>query len=175
MKTKTLVIAGLLIAIDVLCARLLYFYTPGNLDRLSLQFLPNAVAGLLFGPVWGFVVCALGDIVGMFVNPAGMSFMPLITLAAGMRGLLYGLLLHNRRVSLWRCIAAVAAVTAVVELGLMPVFLSILYGKGYLAVLLGKLPVRLITIPTYGAVLFGVLRALSRAKIEGIRGLEDGK
>lgn len=160
---RALAIAGLLIALDIVSARFLCFYTPGQTDRISMQFAANGVAGALFGPVFGAVISALGDIVGVLINPAGMSFMPLITLACAARGLIYGLVLYRREVSLWRCLTAVALVTLVVELGLMPWFLSMLYERGYSVVLLSKLPWRLATIPVYGSVLFAVLRGLKSA------------
>jgi len=173
-----IVLGGLLVAMDVLCARFLYFWTPGQIDRISLQFVPNALAGLLLGPVWGMLVCAVGDVAGMLVNSAGMTFMPLITLACAMRGLIYGLILHNRngsiRITPLRCVAAAAAVTLIVELGAMPAFLSILYGRAWFAVLAGKLITRALTIPVYGALLYGIIRALARANIPAFSGVVAG-
>lgn len=162
---RLIVTGGLLVALDVVCTRFLFFYTPGAVDRISLQFLPNALAGLLFGPVWGMAICVLGDTVGMIINSGGMSFMPLITMACGARGIIYGLILHRKPVSFMRSVIAVGAVTAIVELGLMPLFLSILYGRAWSAILIGKLFTRVLTIPAYGAVLYVVARSMSHAGI----------
>ncbi len=167
-RVKLLAIGGLLCAMDIVCTRFLSFYTPGAVDRISLQFLPNALAGAVLGPIWGMIICALGDTVGMVINSGGFTFTPLITLACVSRGLIYGLILHNRTVSLSRCAVSVTLVTFIVELGMMPLFLSILYGRGWLVVLLGKLPVRILTIPAYSFVLYTVSRALTRAGITGV-------
>ena len=160
-----LVSAALLIALDVTFARFLRFYTPGALDRISLQFLPNALAGAMFGPIGGALICALGDVTGMLLNSDGMSFMPLITLACAARGLIYGLVLYKKEMTFPRTLIAVAAVTLVVELGMMPLFLSILYGNAWWVTLVGKLPWRIISIPTFAGVLTVVFRALKSAKV----------
>jgi ECF transporter S component (folate family) len=160
---RLVVTGGLLIALDVVCARFLGFYTPGNADRISPQFIPNALAGMIFGPLWGMMITVLGDTVGMLVNSYGLTFMPLITLACGARGLIYGLILYNKPVSIARCIVAVTAVTLIVELGMMPAFLSILYGKAWFGLFVAKLLTRIITIPVYGLILFAVAKGMQRA------------
>ena len=164
-STRMIVSAALLIALDVVLARFLRFYTPGALDRISLQFLPNALAGAMFGPIGGALICVLGDVVGMLINSDGFSFMPLITLACAARGLIYGLVFYKRDVTFPRALIAVAIVTLVVELGMMPVFLSVLYGNAWWATLIGKLPWRIISIPAFAGVLAAVFRALKSAKV----------
>lgn len=164
-KTRLLALSGLIIALDVVSARFLFFYTPGAVDRISMQFLANALAGAMFGPIWGAVCCVAADILGMLVNSGGVTFVPLITLACTVRGVIYGLLLHRRAPTVLRSIVAVAAVTVIVELGMMPFILSMLYGKGWWATLIAKIPVRLVTIPVYGLIIYSVSRALSAAKL----------
>lgn len=164
-NVRILATSGLLIALDIVCTRFLSFYTPGNVDRISLQFVPNAMAGFIFGPYWAMLITVLGDIVGMLINSGGMVFTPLITLACAARGLIYGLFLHKRPVAAVRCLLAVAAVTAVVELGIMPLALSMLYGKAWSAIVVAKLFTRALTIPAYGFVLFSVFKAMQRAGI----------
>ncbi len=164
-KTRKLALSGLIIALDVVSARFLFFYTPGAVDRISLQFLANALAGAMFGPIWGAVCCVTADVVGMLLNSGGIAFVPLITLACACRGIIYGLLLHRRMPTIARSTIAVAVVTVVVELGMMPVFLAMLYGNGWWATLVAKLPVRLATIPVYGLITYSVSRALAAAKL----------
>ena len=156
--------AGLLVAIDILCARFLYFYTPGNIARVSMQFLPNAIGGLLLGPVWGAVVCVCGDVIGMLLNSGGLVFTPLITLVCAVRGALYGLVFHGRKVGALRCILAAGLVVVVAELGLMPIALMINYASKWSLMFTGRL-VLLAAIPVYGVILYVVARALERAGI----------
>jgi len=155
---------GLLVAIDILCARFLYFYTPGNIARISMQFLPNALGGLLFGPIWGAAICVCGDVVGMLLNSGGLVFTPLISLVCAVRGGLYGLILHKHRVSYPRCLVAVALVIVIAELGMMPVALMLNYGSAWSVMFTGRL-ILLAVIPVYAAVMFAVGRGLERAGI----------
>jgi ECF transporter S component (folate family) len=158
-----MVTGGLLIALDVVCTRFLSFYTPGYTDRISLQFVPNAFAGLVFGPLWAMMITVLGDTLGMLINSGGMTFTPLISIACAARGLIYGFMLYKRPISAARCVIAVSIVTVVVELGMMPLFLSILYGKAWVATLIAKLFTRIVTIPTYGIILFAVARGMQKS------------
>lgn len=151
-------------AVDVLCARFLYFYTPGNIARISMQFLPNALAGMLFGPLWGALICICGDTAGMLLNSGGLVFTPLITIVCAARGFIYGLVLYGRPVKPWRCIAAAAIVVVVAELGMMPVALAINYGSKWAAMFVGRL-ILLAVVPIYGVVLYAVARGLERAGI----------
>ena len=167
-NVRMLATGGLIIALDVVCTRFLYFYTPGNVDRISLQFVPNALAGLVFGPLWAMIITVMGDVVGMLLNSSGMMFMPLISLACAARGFIYGLFLHKRPLTVRRCVLAVTTVTIIVELGIMPINLSILYGEAWSAIILSKLFTRIITIPVYGFVFYSVAKAMERAGVPAV-------
>jgi len=175
-NVRMLATGGLIIALDVVCTRFLYFYTPGNVDRISLQFVPNALAGLVFGPFWAMLITMMGDVVGMLINSSGMTFMPLITLACAARGLIYGLFLHKRSLSVKRCILAVSVITIIVELGIMPINLSILYGEAWSAIVVSRLLTRTFTIPVYGVVIYTVAKAMEKARVPAVTdALRTGK
>ena len=161
-KTKTLTLCALLVALDIVCARLFYFFTPGNIDRLSLQFLPNAVAGMVLSPLLAALVTACADVLGMLLNSGGLTFTPLFTLSAGVRGALYSLVLRGREVTLKRSLLAALCVTVVVDLGLNPIWISLLYGTPYKAVLLAKLPVRALWIIAQTAVIYFAGRPIKK-------------
>jgi len=171
--TRALTVGALLIAIDIICARFLFFYTPGNIDRISPQFIPNALAGAFFGPLWATLVCAAGDLLGMFTNPAGLMFNPFFTLSAAIRGLIYGFILGRRAPSVLRCVVAIAIVTAIVDLTLNSIWLALMYDHAFLVTLWAKVPIRLVTIPVYGGALFAVQKSLSTAGL--LPGREAGK
>jgi len=154
--------AALLVALDVIFTRFLSYMIPGNLDRLSLQFVAHGMAGLLLGPVWGGIVGVVGDISGMLVNSSGLSFYPLLTLSAGTRGVLYGLFLYRKPLTLWRTMLACIVVTLVVDLGMNPVWMKFMYGQAYTAVLMAKIPIRAVWAPATGVVLFLIAKALKK-------------
>ncbi len=42
--------------------------------RISVSFLANCAIGYMFGPVLGFVVCGLGDLIQFVIKPTGCIF-----------------------------------------------------------------------------------------------------
>jgi len=159
-KVRILTTISLLIALDVVFTRFFSYMLPGNLDRLSLQYIPHALGGMLFGPLYAAIACVVGDILGMLINSAGFAFTPMFTASAAVRGLLYGLLLHKKPVTLGRCILSVSVVTLIVDLGLNPIWMNILYEQAYLPILLAKIPVRIIFAPAAGALMYPLLKRL---------------
>ena len=161
--TKLLVTAGLFVALDIIFARFLSFYTPGNIVRVGPQYLAHAMAGWLLGPLWSMGTAVAADILGMMINSAGLSFMPGYTLSAAMSGLLYGLILYRRPVRIWRAGLAMGAVTVVVSLGLGSLWSMLYYQKAWLGSVALALPWRAALWPCYAALLFLLQKALTRA------------
>lgn len=161
-KTKKLTLCALLVALDIICTRLFFFFTPGNVDRLSLQFLPNAVAGMVLSPLAAALVTVCADLLGMLLNSAGQTFTPFFTLSAAVRGVLYSLVLRGREITVKRAFLASLCVTLVVDIGMNPFWISMLYDTPYSAVLLAKLPVRAVWVFVQAAVIYFVGRPVKR-------------
>jgi len=107
--------------------------------RIGFGFLPVAVAGILFGPVWAGISYASGDILGMFIFPKN-AFFPGFTLSAFLTGLIYGFILHKKQITWKRTITAAILVCGFVNLCLDTYWLTILLGQGVIALL----PLRLL-------------------------------
>ena len=58
--------------------------------KISISGIISVFPALLFGPAYGAAVCALVDILGHFISPAG-AYIPLLTLTAALSGFLIGL------------------------------------------------------------------------------------
>lgn len=129
---KMLAVTALLIAMEVILTRFLSVQTP--ILRISFGFLPIVLIALIYGPLYAGIGAALADIIGATLFPAG-AFFPGFTLTAFLTGLVYGLMLYNRRKSFVHICIAVLTVTIVLQLGLDTLWLSIITGKGYLALL----------------------------------------
>ena len=53
----------------------------GNMVKISVNFLPIAVAASMFGPIGAALVGGLGDVLSFFINPAsGGTYFPGFTL-----------------------------------------------------------------------------------------------
>lgn len=60
-------------------------------NKLSFNYTVCFFAGAFLGPFVGFIVGALGDVLGYLINPAGGAFNPAITVVTGLIGTISGL------------------------------------------------------------------------------------
>ena len=82
-SVRKLTMLALLTAMSIVFARVLSIST--GFVRFNLGSLPTLLAAVLFGPVEGFAVGAVADMIGGVL--AGYAINPLITLGAGAIGL----------------------------------------------------------------------------------------
>ena len=75
----------------------------GNTIKISLAFLPIALAGAMFGPVPAALVGALGDVISFMIMPMG-AYSPGFTISGALTGLIYGYALYKNQVTLPRVI-----------------------------------------------------------------------
>ena len=159
---KKLVLASLFVALDIIFTRFFSVMIPG-VERISLQFLPHALSGYFLGPLWSVATLAVGDILGMLINSAGETFFPGFLLSAVVRGVIYGVILYKRPLKYPRTLVAVALVSVIVDLGLNPIWIAILYGKGFWVTLIAKLLIRAVFIPLAAAIIYFVAKGVVRA------------
>lgn len=132
-KIHILVYMSLLISMYAVLAHVVPVVKIDTL-QISFGFVPLAFGSMLLGPLIGGVIGALGDIVGMIIAPKGVYF-PGFTLDVFLAGMIYGLFLYKKPKTILRISLAVLCVTVFVNIGLNTYWLTILLGKGYLALL----------------------------------------
>ena len=150
-NTSRLIVIAFLIAIEIILTRFLSINTP--ILRIGFGFLPIAMTGILYGPLWAGAAYALGDILGIIIFPAGPYF-PGLTVSAFLTGLTYGFFLYNKPVGWKRVLIASSIVCILINLGLDTFWLSILMDKGIFALIPARilktavmLPLQVILIP----------------------------
>ncbi len=146
---KRLTISAMLLAVSAILGLFKIPLSPSS--EIRLQFLPVAIEGMLFGPLYGGIVGGLSDIVCYIVKPTG-AFFPGFTISAVIQGVIYGLILNKDR-SLLRIVAAQAVDTIVVSMILNPIWLMMLYQSGFIALFTGRLLKVLIMFPINTALL----------------------
>ena len=102
-NVRSLTVAALLVALAVTLKFLKIVITPTL--EFSFAFLANASAGFLFGPFVSGTVGALADVLGYLVRPTG-PFFPGFTLNAIINGVVYGLILYKKPLSMKRVVIA---------------------------------------------------------------------
>ena len=156
-NTKLIVTIGLLTAIQIVLSRFLSI-NAWNI-KIGFAFVPVFVAAWLYGPVPAMLVGGLGDFLGAILFPIGPYF-PGFTLSCALTGLVFGLLLHKKQ-SLPRIAAAVFLNQFGISLFLTTLWISMLYGSSYSALL----SIRLVQAAILSAVEFGVILVLSRGTL----------
>lgn len=100
-KVRILAFAGVLIAMNIVLARLVAINIGPTL-RITVSQTPIFLAGFWFGPVVGGICGFLGDLIGSLLQ--GYAPNPFIAVSAILAGVLPGLLRHVllKKADLWR-------------------------------------------------------------------------
>lgn len=112
----------------------------GDSYRITFSPVPVTLGAYMLGPVVGGVIGACGDIITLIIHPTGgLNFG--ILLAKTLWGVLMGVFLYNKPVTLLRSIIANFVTILVCNVAITTASLCIAYGYPLMAIL----PVRLIT------------------------------
>jgi len=157
---KSMVMAAMLLAIAVV----LGFFTLQLTESIKVGFayIANEFAGMMFGPVVGSIIGALADILKYMVNPTG-PFFPGFTISGFCGGLIYGMVLYKKPLSIKRVIAANTLVTILVNLLLNTYWLTLLYGNAYMALLPARIVKQVIMLPIEVILFYAVARVLVKS------------
>ncbi len=130
----------------VLCAALIALYTAINTLslyvtqelKLGFSFLVLAVLGMQFGVITGTFAGFLCDLMAYIVRPMGALHLG-FTLTTALTATVFAIFLYRRELKLWRIIVARTIVNVFLNLFLNTIWLSQLYGNGFLALLPGRI------------------------------------
>jgi riboflavin transporter len=142
--------------------------------KLEWTFLPNEFAYYLFGPVVGIFFGAAMDILNNIVKPLGAYF-PGFTISAMLKGLIFGLLLYKRPISLKRVVAVNIVRAVFVDLLLNTYWLTILYGNPYYVILPGRVLKLLIMFPVETMLFYLLVKGVEASGILRLLGRNDDK
>ena len=90
--TKKIAYVAIMTALAVVCNMFFEFKLADTQFSLTMFF--SALTGMVIGPVFGFVACFLGDLVGFLYNSGGFMYMPWIGLSMGMVAFIAGFVMN---------------------------------------------------------------------------------
>lgn len=151
-KTRVLIFLSLLVAMNVVLIHMVPVIQV-DIIRISFGFVPQSFSSMLFGPIIGGIGAVLGDIIGMIVAPKGPYF-PGFTLSALLTGIIYGIFLFKKPKTMLRIVLAVSCITLLVDLGLNTYWLTILLGKGFMALLPARIIKSAVMLPVQTSVIY---------------------
>lgn len=152
LKTRKLILYALLTALQIVFVRLLSFEA-GSV-RISLGYIPVAVAGMMLGPVGGGVVGAIADFMGMVLFSKGTVYFFPLTISEVLYGVGFGLMLGKNSLSPLKLSVFAALQFIFINLLLNSFWLYLYYefvvgvGKGFGVILAGRLLAACVNLPT---------------------------
>lgn len=168
---RMLVLAGMLCALRIVLESFLCIPLGPNLE-FSLAYLPNALTGLLCGPVVALVSGAVTDVLSWLLVSKG-PFFPLFTLLEMFSSCVYALFLYGRRATLPRCVLCKGTINLVSNVFLTSLLLSCLYGKAVSVYMAGRIVKNAVLWLPESLLLFALLQGVRPAM--RAMGLGDGK
>ena len=132
--------------------------------EIRFMVLPVAAAGWLFGPVVGGLVGIVADVGGYLIKPTG-PFFPGFTITSMLSGVIFGCVLYRRRPTLLRIFTAQVIYTLVCGLLLTSIWLSMLYGNGFIPVLTARILKELVLIPVNTIMLAALMEPVRRFRM----------
>ncbi len=145
-NTKNIAYFGLLIALNVVLTRVGSIRIGGGgteIIRIGFGGYPVIFAGIVFGPLAGGVVGAIGDLIGMVVSPMG-PYMPHFTLVAALTGIIPGLIMlmfkdSKSKTNFWKLLLAIAIGQIITSVFITPYFMERLFSVPMVTTVPGRL------------------------------------
>lgn len=106
----------------------------GDYIKIGFSTIASQFVYYLFGPVAGGLFGGAADILKYIIKPTG-AFFPGWTIGAIVAGVLYGVMLYKKPVTIGRVLAAEFLVALVCNVLLGTLWLNLMYGKAFMALL----------------------------------------
>jgi ECF transporter S component (folate family) len=136
----------------------------GDYIKIGFATVANQFVYYLFGPVVGTFFGGALDILKYLIKPTGPYF-PGFTISAAVGGLIYGTILYKRPISLKRILIAELVVSIVCNMLLGTYWLTVMYGKGFFAILPMRVFKNLIMWPINSMIFYTIGKALEASGI----------
>ncbi len=160
---RSLIGMAMLLALGVI---LNLFSTPIPIPILAgtyvtLGFIPNALLGMMYGPVAGALAAGIGDILQFIVKPDGGFFFG-FTLSAMLTVFLNGLFFYKFKLTIPRLLANRFLINMFVNGVLQTLWVSMMGGKSMAVLILPRLLKNLVLLPIESLILYLLLGAVIR-------------
>lgn len=164
-NVRVLAFSGLVCAMAIVLESF-PIYLLGPSLKIYFSFLVVGLGCACYGPVVGMLAGAVIDSVGFLLAGYGEPYFPGYLLTAVLSGLIYGVLLYRRRVTVLRLVVLRVLINFGSNVLLGSVWKAMLYGKGYLYYVSTGLVKNTVMLPIEVFLLWVVLRAADRYALD---------
>ena len=171
---KNVAYLGMITAISVI-ANALSWPISSIGGAIAFTYIPNFVAGYFFGPGAGFLVGVLGDVLGCIIWPKG-AWLPLITLASGLMGMIPGLVRYIPVPKRWHVLISYLLVFIVCSEGINAFAYWHAFAatkKTFWVYLIGKMQISVINMIVNLVINFMLMPVFDRIIAPRIRGMQS--
>lgn len=155
-RLSSLTGASMCASLDVLL-HLLFTQAISLTQMVRITFVATGLSGLFFGPWLTAMLGIATDLIKYMIRPNGPYF-PGFAFNAALDGFLSGAFLYRRPVTPTRVFFLRLTITVVINLGLSSLWLSMMYGKAFIALVSARLLKNLLFLPFETALLYFVLK-----------------
>ena len=139
----------------------------GPFLRISFSSIPNQFVDMLFGPVTGAIFSGALDIVNYLLKPTGPFFFG-FTFNVMLAGVIFGCFFYKKQITFWRVLAAQGLVALIVNVILNTLWMQVVYGQAFMAILPMRLLKNLIMWPVNSVIFFLVQQLVGKFKAVSI-------
>lgn len=129
-KIKIIVLAAIFIALNLICTRFFSIKLTPTI-RISFNLVVSAFCSYYLGPVWGGITLFSEDLIGALLFPSGAFFIG-FSISSALKGIIFGLVLHNKKITLTRIIISFSLVSIVISCLLDTFWLTLLYRNPFI-------------------------------------------
>ncbi len=162
-KIRVLTLCAMLCALS-LVLKMVSTINIGPYLRIGFSGLPGMFADMAFGPVTGSILAAVQDIVNYMIRPDGPFFFG-FTFNAMLGAFIYGVCWYKKKMTFGRVLLAKGIVNLVVNVFFNTLWLSMLYGQGFMALLPARAIKNLVSWPVESLIFFLLVQAVERSGI----------
>ncbi|GKQ42150.1 membrane protein [Companilactobacillus sp. RD055328] len=155
-----------LIALQMILGRL---EVGPNFVKFGFGFIATALIGYYYGPITGAIVGVVSDIVTHVIFPDPSGFFWGFTLSALVAGLIYGLVLHEKKITYWRALLVTVIVVVIVNTLMNTLWISMMMNFSFWKLLAPRLIKEVLTVIFQSIVIWLVLGWVDRSKFRRIK------
>lgn len=135
-------------------------------DFLKIGFASecNVLVDCLFGPAAGAIFGAGMDILKFLIKPTGPFFWGW-TFSAALAGIIIGFGLYRKKITFWRVFFVRLINSLVINVILGTYWLDVMYGKGFIALLPGRLFKNVVMVPIETIIFLAIYKAIEKGGI----------